>query len=196
MFTQRNEEKYILQFFQNIKGRFLDIGAYDGECFSTTRALALGGWGGVCVEPSPSVLPALETLYGSNPKIDILKTAIADVNGEIDFYDSNGDMISTVDPAHVEKWKEKAGATYNIVKVESMTPTALFERVGYDFNFISLDVEGTNLDIFKQIPFACLTKTKMICVEFDYKEVQMTEIVEQYKFRLYHKTAENLLFVR
>ena len=69
MFTQRDEEKYILEFFKGNTGRFLDIGAANGECFSTTRALALLGWSGVCVEPSPTVLPALRTLYAGNPKV-------------------------------------------------------------------------------------------------------------------------------
>ena len=38
MFSQRNEETFILKHFGKGKN-FLDIGAYDGELFSNTRQL-------------------------------------------------------------------------------------------------------------------------------------------------------------
>lgn len=196
MFTQRDEETYILKFFKNTKRRFLDIGAYDGKCFSTTRALFLQGWGGVCVEPSPTVLPALRACYDSVDNVDILECAISGVNGKIDFYDSGGDMISTVLPSHAELWKSKAGCTFTKIKIDSLTVLSLFEKVGYDFSFISLDVEGTNFEIFQQFPFKKLKKTKMICVEFDYKADDVLKLVKSYGFREYHQTAENLLLTR
>ena len=196
MFTQRDEEKYILQFFKDTKGRFLDIGAYDGQCFSTTRALFLKGWGGVCVEPSPTVLPALRTRYQTVDNVDILECAISHINGTIAFYDSGGDMISTVSIPHAQMWEKKAGCTFKKITVASLTTLGLFERIGYEFDFISLDVEGTNLEIIRQFPFAKLTKTKMLCVEFDYKSEEILKLVKPYKFILYHQTAENLILVR
>ncbi len=196
MFSQRDEEKYILQFFEGVKGRFLDIGAYDGKCFSTTRALFLKGWRGVCVEPSPTVLPALRTLYENEPNVQIIEAAIDNTTGKIDFYDSGGDMVSSTSKAHVKLWEEKAGCTFKKIKVNSYTTVDLFKKVGYDFDFISLDVEGTNLQILKQFPFAKLKKTKMVCVEFDYQDAQILKLMKRYKFRLYHQTAENLLLVR
>lgn len=196
MFTQRDEEPYILKTFSNTIGRFLDIGAYDGKCFSTTHALALKGWGGVCVEPSPSVLPALHALYKTNAKIGVLPVAIADITGKILFYDSNGDMVSSIDPEHAKKWQDSAGSIFTEVQVDALTPTDLFAKVGYDFEFISLDVEGINLEVLSEFPFEQLTKTKLLCVEFDYKEAEMLKLVEPYGFTQLHKTAENLLLVR
>jgi len=57
MFSQNDEEKHIVRFFRDKidKGSFLDIGAYNGKAFSNTHRLALNGWSGVCLEPSPSV---------------------------------------------------------------------------------------------------------------------------------------------
>ena len=196
MFTQRDEEKYILKFFKNTKERFLDIGAYDGQCFSTTRALFLQGWGGVCVEPSITVLPALRNRYQEVNNVDILECAISGVDGEVDFYDSGGDMISSVLPSHAKMWESKAGCTFTKMKVASLTVLSLFEKIGYDFSFISLDVEGTNLEIIRQFPFEKLKKTKMLCVEFDYKDNEILKLVKPYRFREYHRTAENLLLVR
>ncbi len=196
MFTQRDEEGYILRFFKNTKGRFLDIGAYDGKCFSTTRALFLKGWGGVCVEPSPTVLPALRALYQEVNNIDILECAISHINGTIAFYDSGGDMISTISIPHVRLWEKRAGCKFKKIKVASLTTLGLFEKIGYDFDFISLDVEGTNLEIIRQFPFKKLTKVKMFCVEFEHKVEEILGLVKPYGFHKYHQTAENLLLVR
>ena len=39
-------------------------------------------------------------------------------------------------------------------------------------------------------------KTRMICVEFEFKINEILELVKPYGFRHYHQTAENLLLVR
>lgn len=196
MFTQRDEEKYILKFFKDKPGRFLDIGAFDGECFSTTRALALKGWGGVCVEPSPSILPALHQRYDSRKDVEILEVAITDSTGEVDFYDSGGDMISTVNKEHMELWHNNNGSPFTTVRVKSLTPADLFARTGMEFDFISLDVEGTNVEIFQQFPFEDLNRVKMICVEFDMQVYSILETVKKFGFILLHQTHENLLLVK
>ncbi len=196
MFSQRDEEKYILDFFRGCEGRFLDIGAYDGKCFSTTHALALQGWRGVCVEPSPSVFPTLRKLYQDNPNILCLELAITNISGAVDFYDSGGDLVSSINIKHVQLWKEKGGCTFKKIKVASQTISHLLEIVGCDFDFISLDVEGTNLDILKQFPFDKLKQTKMLCVEFEGHYEEMTRIAQTHRFTLLKSTAENLLFTR
>lgn len=197
MFTQRDEEQHILKFFRaNKTGRFLDIGAYDGECFSTTRALALRGWGGVCVEPSPSVLPALHKRYDGTENIEILEVAISTASGPITFFDSNGDMISSTDLKHVELWRSKAGVVFKQIKVNAVTPKNLFSDIGYEFDFVSLDVEGINIDMFGRFPFEKLSKVKMFCVEFDLHPEEILKLAEPHGFTLLHQTAENLLLTR
>jgi len=196
MYTQRDEEPFILNHFKNNIGKFLDIGAYDGKTFSTTRALYKKGWSGICIEPSPSVLPALNKLYSKDEKVQIIEAAITETTGLVDFYDSGGDMISSVDTEHVKKWTEKAGCTFTKLQIKSYSVDDLFKKIGYDFEFISLDVEGTNLDIISKFPFDKLTKTKMICVEFDFKDTEIMKLVKPFGFTLLHRTAENLLLVR
>ena len=39
MYSQNQEEKYILKHFKDKQGTFLDLGAYDGKELSNTRAL-------------------------------------------------------------------------------------------------------------------------------------------------------------
>lgn len=196
MFSQRDEEKYILKFFRHQTGCFLDIGAHNGKCFSTTHALASKGWAGVCIEPSPSVFPALKKLYESNDKIQTLEYAVSDITGEIDFYDSGGDLVSSIDEDHVKLWTDGSNCTFTKLKVNSLTVHNLFEKVGYDFEFINLDVEATNINIFEQFPLAKLNNLKMLCIEFDRQEDKILRLAEPYGFSLLHKTAENVLLTR
>lgn len=196
MFTQRDEEKYILKFFGKKLGRFLDIGAHDGECFSTTRALAIAGWCGVCVEPSPSVYPVLEKRYKDNMWVKTIPVAISNTTGDIDFYDCGGDMVSTIDINHVKLWETKGGCKFKKIKVKSMTMLDLLNITNYNFDFISLDVEATNIQILRQFPMKRFTQLKMMCIEFDHQEEKVLQFVKPYGFKLYHRTAENLLLVR
>ena len=174
----------------------MDIGAHDGQTFSNTRALVLKKWGGVCVEPSPSVFPTLQKRYQDNPKIQTLEFAITDITGIIDFYDSGGDLISTISKNHVKLWLSKAGVVFKTIKVNSLTILDLFELIGYDFNFVSLDVEGTNWNVFSQFPFNKLEKTKMICVEYEHYQNEILKLVKPYRYKLLHRTTENLLLIR
>ena len=196
MYSQRDEEIYILKFFRKVKGTFLDIGAYDGKTFSTTYPLVLKGWAGVCVEPSPSVFSVLQKFYQDNPNITTLQYAVTNKTGKVVFYDSGGDLISTISKAHVELWRKKAGVRFRKIEVDSLSVTDLFNLVGYDFDFINLDVEGTNLSVLSQFPFGKLKKMKMLCVEFDHQADEMIEMTKPYGYTLYHKTSENLILVR
>lgn len=197
MFSQRNEEKYILRFFKDKIGRFLDIGAYDGKCFSNTHQLALNGWGGICIEPSPTVLPALNKLYETNPKVDILPIAISEVSGKRIFYDSGGDAISSFDKDHVELWEMKGAKNFTEIEVMSYTVKELFNCfISYDFDFVNIDVEGLSLFVLKELPLHNLPKVKMICVEFDHDTGSIMAVVEQHGFTLLYQTAENMILVR
>ena len=60
MYSQNQEEQYILNHFKDKQGTFLDLGAYDGKELSNTRALVEQGWAGCCVEPHPTICEQLE----------------------------------------------------------------------------------------------------------------------------------------
>ena len=75
-FSQSDEEKYIVEYFNGKTGRFLDIGAYDGKAFSNTYKLGLLGWSGVLVEPAPKVFHSLINNLSENKKMTLVNTAI------------------------------------------------------------------------------------------------------------------------
>jgi FkbM family methyltransferase len=193
MYSQNDEERHILAFFKNHVGRLLDIGAYDGRTFSNTCRLIELGWSAVMLEPSPSVFPRLLERHGANPRVTLVQAAVSDHNGTQCFFDAQGDAIATLDRTHMHKWARAAGVKFTAVEVPTLTTADLFAAHGLDFDFINLDVEGINWEIFRLLELEKLHALKLICVEHDGWMTAMRNILEPLGFREITCNAENLL---
>lgn len=193
MYSQRDEQKYILDYFGNI-GIFLDIGAFHPEIFSNVRALYERGWKGICVEPSDACYPLIEKTY-KGTVVETYHCAIANYTGKILMYDSNGDALSSTDPEHVRKWTENYGSKFTKITYPCYTIADLIKKSKYKaFNFVSIDVENDRLgiDILKQID---LYSVGMICLECDYKN--RNEVKQHLKgWKEIYNNAENILMAR
>lgn len=198
MFSQNDEERHIVNFFKGKidKGRFLDIGAYNGKAFSNTHRLALNGWGGVCFEPSISVFPKLEKLYADRDDIVCDSRAVDTKNGRATFYDSSGDAISSFDTAHVAKWTKNWNSKFKPVEVDIIGLDNLFEEYGTDFDFINIDVESTNYKLFRKLNFNILDKCTLFCIEHDKHDVDIEKSLKPFGFRKILKNPENIILGR
>jgi FkbM family methyltransferase len=189
-YTQNAEETYIVESLSSIQnGRFLDIGAHDGITFSSTRKLYDNGWSGVYVEPSPDVLPNLYKNAGSN--CTVLPVAIGTSNGSMDFYSSGGDMIGSLSTAHVKLWENCA--KFNKTTVDVMTVDELEKQIGTQFDFIGIDVEGINLDVFNQFDWNKWNPT-CVCLEYESHKNYMTDVMNKAGYKLKYTSSENLVF--
>lgn len=195
-FSQNDEELYILQHFNNHIGKFLDIGAFAPDTFSNTRALADRGWNGVLIEPSPAPFIALLKHYGSNPNIRLLNAAVTLTGGFSDFYDSGGDAISSTLESHAKKWATGYGTKFTAYDVYTVPLTDLFDRYGFDFDFINVDVEGASYPLFAALPFSRLAKTTCICMEHDGNIQTAIKLASEHGYRMVASNGENLIFVR
>jgi len=195
-FSQNDEDWPIRRYFKdNFHGRFLDIGAGDGVTFSNTKILYDMGWDGVAMEPSPSLLGALE-LNMHPGRVKTIRGALATHGGGIDFYHARGDFISTTNTAHRDKWATCAHVPYETLSVTALTWDDILAQHGYDFDFLNLDVEGENIALFKLIPAELLNRLKMVCVEYDGNPGAVNEICQPYGFRQIHSTSENVILAR
>lgn len=190
-YTQNMEEKYILQHARGT--RFLDIGAYDGETLSSTRALVNKGWSGVYVEPNPNVMNKLQEI-ASLSNSDILQVAIGQSCGNVPFYVTN-DMLSSLDKDHVEKWEKSCQVVFDTIDVEVIDVNTLSQKIGYNYDFLNLDVEGINWDIFQQFDWS-KWKFNVVCIEFDNKLAEIRKTLESAGFRVVYISPENIVAVR
>ena len=188
MNSQNNEEEIILTHFKEFKGRFLDVGAYDGITFSNTFALAALGWAGVCIEPAPSIFGNLLNLHYENKKIDCVNAALATRPGLIKFYDDLGGAVATTSELHKAKWHM---VNFRPMYACGITMDDVINTFGGGFDMINLDVEGTNIELLKTIP---LDGVKLICVEYDGMADQVIEYCKG--FREISRNGENIIMAR
>jgi FkbM family methyltransferase len=160
------EDDVISAYFDKIgvaAGRFLDIGAANGITLSNTHLFAQKGWSGVCVEANAQELFNLVTLYWNNPKIEIVQGAIAGGQKFVDFWNSKEANTSTACKEMFERGKGRVGSRRTVVAGFSVDE--LLNNMGYDYDFISLDLEGETLSIMRALPMEKLKKVRVICVE-------------------------------
>lgn len=199
-YSQNNEEAVIVAEFERlgiINGRFLEIGAWDGKGFSNTFRLGELGWSGVLVEPSPSVFPSLIKNHEGNEKMTLVNAAVsAGPPKLVEWFDSGGDAISTTNEAHKLKWERGWNTKFSKFWVYTMPMATLFDQFGFDFEFINIDVESTNLEMFRALPWPALKKTQVICVEHDNNHNVMAQVAAANGFGVLHANGENLIFSR
>ena len=199
MNSQNDEERVILDYFGDFKGTFLDLGANDGLTLSNTYALAERGWMGVLVEPSPMAFGALAYNY-ANTRFIVYQLALGKYNGVFPFYESGtllnqGDaaLVSTLNKSNKNKFEKVVD--YHEVEVECMTwDKFIIECPVKHFDFISMDIEGSELDV---LPLMDLSKTRLLCIEHNSKD-HLRKQYEKYLsgFSLIHITSENLIYGR
>jgi FkbM family methyltransferase len=202
MYSQNLEEQIILNYFKGQTGTFLDAGSNDGRTFSNTLALVERGWRGSCIEASPKAFERLKKEH-EGKGIELNNIALASYDGEIVLHESGeligkGDvaLVSSTMDAELLRW-ESMKIDFEKIKVPCLTFQSFLRLSTYKtFDFISIDIEGMELEILPQMDFGKL-KTKMVCVEWNSKNgLEYSKILVPFGFRLIHKNLENLIYAR
>jgi FkbM family methyltransferase len=198
MYSQNNEEKYILDYFGDYVGTFADIGANDGITLSNTRKLMELGWSGICLEPSPKAYARLEENCKNFPKVYTYPFAISHTNREMTLNESgpllgadDTSLVSTFFDHEMDRFKKSV--KYTPVTVKCFRWKTFLNRPKIKkFDFISIDIEGGELEVLPQMD---LSHTRMIIIEWNGKnKLAFTEICAG--FNLIGENAENLIFAR
>lgn len=194
-YTQNLEETYILNALKMLPtGRFLDIGAHDGKSFSSTRALAERGWSGIYIEPDPIVLVSLyENIKQFGNKVEVLPVAIGNHNGRTPFYSSRGDMVGSLVKSHADKWSDRC--QFDMSEVDVVTVDTLARARGTQFDFINLDVEGLNWEVFTQFDWN-MWRPKCVCIEYDDKINEIASILKSNRYDIVYTSPENIVGVK
>jgi len=193
--SQYGEDEFILSFFGDQKGKFLDVGAYDGHTFSNTGQLAEQGWSGVCVEPSPSVFPYLMD-YHQDHDVRCVNAALMLGGTWTSLWDAKGDALSSVDGRHVEKFAA-SGYPFCQCWIHGVTWDELLNGFPGPYGFLNIDVEGINADLALACPLDKIG-ARLVCLEDDLAEQRDTVIA---RFRSFgyaepKKIGGNLLFAK
>ena len=206
-YSQSNEDLHIVNYFNNFKGNLLSIGENDGKTFSNALALIELGWNAVLVEPSPTCFDRLMELHkDSKSHVRAFKCAIGNENTTTTFYESgklpdpnatidNYSLVSSLNEVEKKRW-DALNLSWVEYPVDVITYESLCKSITppINFDFISIDCEGLDLDILKQID---LINTKLVCIEYNSIDEIKNEIVNYCsKFGLInviYQNAENIL---
>lgn len=202
-YSQREEEIVILDYFKGFTGTLLDLGANNGIIFSNSRALVEQGWDGVLIEPC--LLTFFELLHNSfKYKVRCRNVAIGTFNGYADFYESgsllNGSDYSLVSSLKLEetiRWKTvnapgQHKVDYKKTKVHVIDwRTFLRSSPFKQFDFITIDIEGMELEVLRQMNLKDLG-VKLICVEYNNKHQE--EFDKLIHLPLIYKNKTNLIY--
>jgi len=204
MYSQNSEERIVGDYFNGVIGTLLDIGANDGKTLSNSLFLIEKGWSAVLVEPSPTTFGKLSQLHKGNYNVFCKQVAISDFNGDADFFESgehlgNGDtsLLSSLDSEEIKRWRNTT--TFEPIKVSVVDwNTFLNNSQIKKFDFISIDAEGVDITILKQMN---LKELGCKCLIIEWNSIPLNKdyidaivIIQGYK--LIHKNAENLIYAK
>lgn len=199
-YSQSLEQDYILNYFGDHVGTFLDIGCNDCVTFSNTRALSLKGWRGVFIDPSPKAMERCKTLYNGYKGYYFYPVAISSHNGKAILQESGPlcsahdvGLVSTFHQAEVDRFKRTV--KYEPIEVKTFKWKTFYNRLRIkEFDFVAIDVEGDEMNI---LPYIDLSKTKAVCIEWNSKPELKTEYDKYLEgFKVIYTSGENLIYAR
>lgn len=202
-YSKDGQDAYIhKKFFPNkTHGTYIEIGAHDGIKYSNTyffeRYLS---WNGMCIEPIAEVFEQLRKNRNNN--CICVQGCISDLEGEAQFLYVNGycEMLSGLalkyDPRHIQRIKLEAaqwGDTFELRTVSCYKLNDLLHNHGlYHIDYLSIDIEGGELDVLKSIDFATFD-IDVISVEDNYGYPEIRTFLEEQGFVLV-ATLQDLIF--
>lgn len=156
--SQWGEQGIILGFFGDHVGTFLDLGAYDGVTGSNSRGLTDRYWSGACIEASPYNFTKLVENHRLNEKVVCVNAAVMPVPGLVRIQDTLGQIASCTDNPLINEWVQRR------YWVSGITPDEIVNKLGDRWDFVSIDIEGVDLDVLK-VSERLLAHTRLICFE-------------------------------
>jgi FkbM family methyltransferase len=173
-------------------GFFIDIGANDGIIGSNSYVFEKLGWQGICVEPQPDIFLELKR----RRKCECLNVAIASQKGEISFFKSYGaDALSGSDLSEERKARARAYGKVETIQVQAIPFDELMKNHPEvrHIDFLTIDVEGHELDILKTIDFSRYSFGFLAVERND--DGATREFLRQKGYQAFMEVPEDTLFI-
>ena len=177
-YSQYKQEEFVQNYFNNKKdGIFIELGGLDGIRHSNTFLLEKKyNWSGLIIEPSPSLYKELKinrnvftenALVGDKKRENVEFLYIKDKTKCIGLQG----VVENYNPKHLERaMRELNNKSYEIIKMDMVPLQQLCDKHNISkVDYLSLDVEGSELNVLEGINFAKLDIT-LIGVEINYND--------------------------
>jgi FkbM family methyltransferase len=189
-YSQIGQDRWVLEtaFPGVTDGFFLDIGSGDGTSLSNSKALEQRGWRGICIDPFPTNM--------EGRTCQMLKEVVFSEAGKRIAFQAAGEVGGI--RGSLGKWKDEALAA-KTVELTTVTLRDILERTKAPqfIHFVSLDIEGAELDALKGFPFEKHT-IGALAVEHNQEEPKRTEIealMRSHGYRRVHSWYQDDFYV-
>ena len=164
-------------------GYFVDVGAWDAEIDSNSKALEELGWTGICVDPFPQ--------NWKNRTCRLFEEVAYGRAGEIVRFRAAGQLGGIDD--RLGFWKDDV-QQFPIVELRTTTLADILERAGAPpfIHYLSIDTEGSELDILAALPFERYT-IGALTVEHNFEEPKRGRIRALLESKGYERAREQLV---
>jgi len=209
-YSQSGQDKFMYKhFFKNYNDSnhfFIELGALDGVLISNSLFYEKTlGWNGICIEPTKHHFQRLLKQRNCHKFDDV----IFDEEKEVIFYEATSccDSLNGIKDLYnekhlkrihreVEQYKQDKKDIKEIVK-KARTMDSVLKEVGVkDIDFLSLDVEGAELNVLKSINWND-TKIKVICVEDNYGDRKLHAFLQlELKYKLLQVLEGDYIYYR
>lgn len=187
-YSQHGEDATLDRIF-NYKenGVFVEVGCIDGRRFSNSLCFEERGWTGLCIEAHPDYI---DLLTQNRPNSIVSACAAGDNDAdEITFYANRRGSLSTLDKGQEERFRNDYAPYFSGFEEKSVPLRRLdslfAEHHLEDIDFVSIDVEGTEVQVLKGIDFSRF-RPAVFLIESDSPE-QESELDEIMEAAGYHK---------
>jgi FkbM family methyltransferase len=177
--SEIGQDKWVIvKMFPGVtNGFFLDVGSGHGTIGSNTKALEERGWTGICVDPFPTSM--------DDRRCRMEKVVVSSVAGQHVKFHAHEGLGGIADT--LGKWKDEASKA----PVVELTTTTLGEVLARSqapefIHFISLDIEGAELEALKGLPFEKYRFGAM-AIEHNDEEPKRTDIQKFLQARGYQR---------
>ena len=171
-YSQLNQDIEIINRYKKRNGYFVEIGANDGKTLSNTYLLEKTyGWRGICVEPIPDKFRTLQEMRTNSICFERAVYSQSDLS--LKFMISNESSLLSGLTDNIDKHS----ITGNTINVKTITLTDALDQANAPkfIEYLSLDTEGSELEILKSFDFSKYT-FGIIHVEHNYVEPRRTDM--------------------
>lgn len=187
-----NIGQYVIPYFTKT-GYFVEIGCWQGEHISQTFELEKIGWTGVCVDPFPTRF--------ENRKCDLIKKAVTKDGKTREFIKVSTDRRHGGDVSYFSGFTDSVGFHWPVISAHCDYERIYVDCITFDelklpwhIDFLSVDTEGSELEIFRSIDFSKYT-FGMIMFEHNGVNNGVGDILEAKGYKLFQHLELDDIFI-
>ena len=198
-YSQHGEDYLLWHFFDYRRdGYFVDIGAHDGISLSNTKSFEDNGWTGICVEPIPIVADACRKIRGHV----VQAACVAGMEKSVSLRVDRPGLwagIQTDEQAVARAYHERGSGEpdFQTIEVPAIRASELVSDQHRAIDFISLDVEGTEIEVLKGLDLRRI-RPRLLLVEAltDEARTSLDDYVNQFGYLRARSVSCNHLYVQ